>query len=129
MFGFMLGGQAGHVVSLLDTTEVVYARWQNMMQNQLRQHGIPFTAMPLKTGDRNRSRAIARAIRAMPGRVTVVAPETPTPEGKEQGRSEVAAGVIRAYGRIAPKSAAAKPSWKLKGVSNHPDSATPPAPR
>jgi hypothetical protein len=122
MFGFMLGGQAGHVVSLLDTTDVVYARWQNVMQNQLRRHGIPFTAMPLKTGQRARSRAIAQAIRAMPGRVTVVAPETPTPEGKEQGRSEVAAGVMRAYGRIAPKSPAAKPSWKVMGVSNHPDS-------
>ncbi len=124
MFGYMLGGQAGHVISLLDTTDVVYARWQNVMRNQLKQHGIPFTAMPLKTGDRTRSRAIAKAIRAMSGTVTVVAPETPTPEGKEQGRSEVAAGVMRAYGRLAPKSYAAKPSWKPIGVASHPDSVT-----
>lgn len=94
------------------------------MRNQLKQHGIPFTAMPLKTGDRRRSQAIAKAIRAMLGTVTVVAPETPAPEGKEQGRSEVAAGVMRAYGRLAPKSYAAKPSWKPIGVASHPDSVT-----
>ena len=129
MFGYLLGGQAGQVISLLDTTDNVYARWQALMQRQLKEHGIRFTAMPLKTGDRRRSQAIAKAVRAIPGTVTVVAPETPTPEGKEQGRSEIAAGVMRAYGRLAPKSYAAKPSWKLKGGPTHPDSIPAPTPR
>jgi hypothetical protein len=117
MFGFLLGGQAGHVISLLDTTDEEYAEWQTIMRRHLSEHRVPFTAMPLKIGDRRRAREIARAIRGMPGKVTIVAPDTPTPEGKEQGRSEVAAAVVRAYGRIAPKSPAAKPSWALKGDS------------
>jgi hypothetical protein len=123
MFGFLLGGQGGHVISLLDTAHQEQAEQQALMRRQLVEHNVPFTAMPLKMGDRNRARAIARAIRAMPGKVTIVAPETPTPEGKEKGRSEIAAAVVRAYGRLAPKSYAAKPSWKPKGKSNHPDSA------
>lgn len=123
MFGYLLGGQGGHVISLLDTAHQEQADQQAVMRRHLAEHNVPFTAMPLKIGDRNRAREIARALRAMPGRVTIVAPETPTPEGKEQGRSEVAAAVVRAYGRLAPKSFAAKPSWKPKGKSSHPDSA------
>jgi hypothetical protein len=117
MFGYLLGGQAGHVISLLDTTDEEYAEWQTLMRRHLSEHRVPFTALPLRIGDRRRAREIARAIRGMPGKVTIVAPDTPTPEGKEQGRSEVAAAVVRAYGRIAPKSPAAKPSWALKGDS------------
>ncbi len=123
MFGYLLGGQGGRVISLLDTAHQEQAERQRLMRRHLIDHNVPFTAMPLRIGDRARAREIARAIHAMPGKLTIVAPETPTAEGKEQGRSEVAAAVVRAYGRIAPKSPAAKPSWKPRGKSTHPDSA------
>ncbi|MEX2111313.1 MAG: hypothetical protein WD802_11960 [Gemmatimonadaceae bacterium] len=122
MFGFLLGGQGGHVISLLDTTHQEQADQQRLLRRQLVEHNVPFSAMPLKIGDRARAREIARIIHSMPGKLTIVAPETPTPEGREQGRSEVASSVVRAYGRIAPKSLAARPSWKPRGKPTNPDS-------
>jgi hypothetical protein len=125
MFGYLLGGQSGHIVSLLDTTHLDQAAQQALMQRQLKEHSVPFTAMPLKAGDSRRAREIARVVRAIPDQVTIVAPDTPTPDGKPQYRSEVATTFLRAYGRLAPKSYAAKPSWKLKPEATRPDSVAP----
>jgi len=114
MFIYLLGGQGTRVVSLLDTTDKTQAEWQALLERQLKLHLVPFTPMPLKRGQTRRAREIARAVHAMNERVTIVAPETPTPNGRRNGRSPVAVAFLRAYGRVAPRSHAAKPSWKLK---------------
>lgn len=114
MFIYLLGGQGARVVSLLDTTDKAQAEWQAEMQRQLRQHLVPFTAMPLKRGDARRAREIARAIDAMRENVTIVAAETPPPSGRRQRKSAVAVDFLKEYGRVDRKSPAARPSWKLK---------------
>jgi len=124
MFIYLLGGQNARVVSLLDTTDRTQAEWQGVMQRQLQEAVVPFTAMPLRRGDSRRAREIARAIHAMPERVTIVAPETPLPSGRPRGGSAVAAAVVREYGRLYPKSFAARPSWRLKTPPTPPPPAT-----
>ncbi len=114
MFIYLLGGQGARVVSLLDTTDKTQAEWQSLMERQLREGVVPFTAMPLRGGNARRAREIARAIHAMPERVTIVAPATPMPNGRQSRATAVATTLVREYGRLYPRSYAARPSWRLK---------------
>lgn len=113
MFGFVLSGQAGTVVSLLDPANTQQAAWDEEMKRLMKQYSIPFSVMPLKAGDRAMAVEIAKAVKAMPGRVTVIAPETPLEDGRTRPGSEVAVAFLNAYGRLAPSSFAARPTWRL----------------
>ena len=114
MFIYLLGGQGARVVSLLDTTNRQQAEWQALMERQLKDALVPFTAMPLRRGETRRASEIARAIHAMPESVTIVAPQTPGPRGRARARNAVATTLLREYGRLYPQSHAARPSWRLK---------------
>lgn len=129
MFIYLLGGQGAHIVSLLDTTNKTQAEWQAVLRQQLKDAVVPFTAMPLGRGDSRRAREIARAIHAMPERVTIVAPQTPSPGGRARRGSAVAVALLREYGRLYPKSHAARPSWRLKAPPPSPAATATTAPR
>jgi hypothetical protein len=113
MFGFILGGQSGTVVSLLDATDPEQAAWNAEMEKLLKEYSIPFIMRPLPQNDAARATEVAKEVRAMPGTVTVIAPQTPNEDGKPGSQSQAALGFITAYGRIAPNSFAAKPNWHL----------------
>ncbi|MDQ6771091.1 MAG: hypothetical protein M3Z54_14010 [Gemmatimonadota bacterium] len=113
MFGFILGGQAGTVVSLLDPTDPEQASWNAEMDKLLKQYAIPFIMRPLPANDVARATDIAKEVKAMPQPVTVIAPQTPNEDGKARTHTQAALGFIQAYGRIAPNSFAAKPNWHL----------------
>jgi hypothetical protein len=113
MFGFVLGGQAGTVVSLLDPTDPEQAAWNAEMEALLKRYSIPFIMRPLPANDVARATEVAREVQSMPAAVTVIAPQTPNEDGKPRTKTQAALGFIRAYGRIAPKSFAAKPNWHL----------------
>jgi hypothetical protein len=113
MFGFILGGQSGTIVSLLDATDPEQAAWNAEMEKLLKAYAIPFIMRPLPQNDVARATAIAKEVKAMPQPVTVVAPETPNEDGKPGNRTQAALGFITAYGRIAPSSFARKPNWHL----------------
>jgi hypothetical protein len=49
----------------------------------------------------------------MPQPVTVIAPQTPNEDGQPRSNTRAALTFITAYGRIAPKTFAAKPNWHL----------------
>jgi hypothetical protein len=113
MFGFILGGQSGTVVSLLDATDPEQAAWNADMEKLLKEYSIPFIMRPLPENDVARATGIAKEVRAMPGLVTVIAPQTPNEDGKARTHTQAALGFIKAYGQIAPKTLAAKPNWHL----------------
>jgi hypothetical protein len=113
MFGFILGGQAGTVVSLLDPTNSDQAAWNAEMETLLKVYAIPFIMRPLPENDLARARDIAKEVKALPQPVTVIAPQTPNEDGKPRAHTQAALEFINAYGQIAPKSFAAKPSWHL----------------
>ena len=113
MFGFILGGQAGTVVSLLDPTDPAQAEWNAEMEKLLKQYAIPFIMRPLPENDVVRAIDIAKEVHALPPPVTVIVPETPNENGKPGTNTQAALAFIKAYGKIAPGSFAAKPNWHL----------------
>jgi hypothetical protein len=113
MFGFILGGQAGTVVSLLDPTDPEQAAWNAEMEKLLKQYAVPFIMRPLPGNDLARATQIAQEIRSMPQPVTVVVSETPMEDGKPRTRTAAALTFLQGYARIAPTSFAVHPSWKL----------------
>jgi hypothetical protein len=117
MFGFILGGQAGTVVSLLDATDPEQAAWNAEMEKLLKQYAIPFIMRPLPENNVVRAMDVAREVKALPPPVTVIAPQTPDEDGKPRTNTEAALAFIRAYGKIAPGSFAATPNWHLKNAA------------
>jgi hypothetical protein len=113
MFGFILGGQSGKVVSLLDATDPEQAAWNAEMERLLKEYAIPFVMRPLPENDVARAAGIAKEVKAMPQPVTVIAPQTPDEDGKPRTHTQAALGFIAAYGQIAPGSFASKPNWHL----------------
>jgi hypothetical protein len=113
MFGFIVGGQAGTVVSLLDATDPEQAAWNAEMGKLLKQYAIPFIMRPLLGNDPARATVIAKEVRALPEPVTVIAPQTPDEDGKAGTKTQAALAFLAAYGQLAPKSFAAKPNWHL----------------
>jgi hypothetical protein len=113
MFGFVLGGQAGTIVSILDPTDPEQAGWNAEMEKLLKQYAVPFIMRPLPGNDVNRATQIAQEVRGMPEPVTVIAPQTPNEDGKPRTRTQAALAFEAAYGRLVPTSFAAHPSWRL----------------
>jgi len=113
MFGFVLNGQSGTVVSLLDPTNPEQAGWNAHMDKLLKQYSIPFIMRPVPANDVSSAATVAKEVQSMPQPVTVIVPATPWEDGKPRPLAEVALAFINAYGRIAPKSYAAKPNWHL----------------
>jgi hypothetical protein len=113
MFGFILSGQAGTVMSLLDPTDPQQAAWSAETEKLLKEYAIPFVMRPLPQNDVARANGIAKEVRALPPPVTVIAPQTPNEDGKPGPRTQAALLFISAYGKIAPGSFAAKPNWHL----------------
>lgn len=113
MFGYVLGGQAGTVVSLLDPADAQQAGWNADMETLLKKYAIPFLMRPLPANDLGRAPDIAKEIQALAQPVTVIAPQTPLEDGKPRPQAEAALAFLKTYGRIAPKSFAAKPTWRL----------------
>ena len=118
MFGFVLGGQAGSVVSLLDPVDPQQAAWNSEMEKLFKEYSIPYTMRPLVKGDAAKALEIAKEVRDMPEPVTVIAPYTPLEDGVSlppvpNAHVEAALQFVAAYARQAPKSFAAKPSWHL----------------
>ena len=113
MFGFILGGQAGQIVSILDPADPEQAAWNREMEATMKTYSIPFTMRPLHGGSAAVARSIALEVQAMPQPVTVIAPQTPNEEGKPRTHTQAALAFLSAYARVAPTSYAAKPSWRL----------------
>jgi hypothetical protein len=113
MFGFILGGQSGTIVSLLDATDPQQAGWNAEMEKLLKEYSIPFMMRPLPANDAARAAAIAKEVKGMRQPVTVIVPQTPGEDGKPGPHTQAALAFIKAYGQIAPTSFAAKPNWHL----------------
>jgi len=113
MFGFVLGGQAGHVVSLLDPLDSQQVAWNTEMESLMKQYAIPFTMRPLPLNNLGKAPEIAKEVLGMSEPVTVIVPFTPLEDGKPRSRTEAALAFLKAYATVAPKSYAAKPSWHL----------------
>lgn len=113
MFGFVLGGQAGTVVSILDPLDSAQAAWNREMEPLMKEYAIPFLMRPLPGSDAAKALQIAQEIKAMPEPVTVIAPATPWEDGRARTHSDAAVAFLKAYGQIAPTSYAAKPNWRL----------------
>jgi len=113
MFGFVLGGQGGHVVSLLDPLDPQQAAWNTEMESLMKQYAIPFTMRPLPANNLAKAAEIAKEVRTMAVPVTVIVPVTPWEDGKLRKQSEPAFAFLKAYAAVAPRSLAANPSWRL----------------
>jgi hypothetical protein len=113
MFGFVLGGQAGSVVSLLDPADPEQAAWNAEMEKLLMEYAIPFIMRPLPANDRARATTVAREVQSMAEPVTVIVPQTPMQDGKPRAHTQPAFTFLKAYAAVAPKSLAPKVSWRL----------------
>jgi len=118
MFGFVLGGQAGHVVSLLDPLDPQQAAWNNEMEALMKEYSIPFTMRPLPASEPGKAAQIAREVQAMTEPVTVIVPQTPLEDGAPRTQTQAALAFLNAYARVAPKSDAARPSWHLNHAAS-----------
>lgn len=118
MFGFVLGGQAGHVVSLLDPLDPEQAAWNIEMEALMKEYAIPFTMRPLPAGEPARAAQIAKEVQTMTEPVTVIVGQTPMEDGKPGTKTQAALAFLKAYATVAPKSAAAKPSWRLNHAAS-----------
>jgi hypothetical protein len=114
MFGFILGGQAGQVISLLDPLDPEQGAWNREMERLMKEYSIPFTMRPLPANASPASAIqIAREVRAIPGPVAVIVEQTPNENGKPRSHTQAAFAFLKAYAAVAPSSPAAKPSWQL----------------
>ena len=118
MFGFVLGGQAGHMVSLLDPLDPEQGAWNREMERLMKEYSIPFTMRPLPANDPAKAIQIAREVRTLPGSVAVVVAQTPMEDGKPRSHTQAALAFLKAYATVAPTSPAAKPSWKLNKAAS-----------
>jgi hypothetical protein len=118
MFGFVLGGQGGHVVSLLDPVDPQQGAWNREMEPLMKEYSIPFTMRPLPANDLARATQIAREVRSMPEPVAVIVVQTPMEDGKPRSQTQAALAFLKAYATVAPNSPAAKPSWTLNKVGS-----------
>jgi hypothetical protein len=83
------------------------------MEAVMKEYSIPFTMRPLPATGLTGAQSIAREVQAMPEPVTVIAPQTPNEDGKARTHTQAALAFLKAYATVAPKSYAAKPTWKL----------------
>ena len=113
MFGFVLGGQAGSVVSLLDPADPEQAAWNAGMEKLLLEYAIPFIMRPMPANDMARATTVAREVQSMAEPVTVIVPQTPMQDGKPRSHTQPAFTFLKAYAAIASKSLAPKVSWRL----------------
>jgi hypothetical protein len=113
MFGFVLAGQVARVVSLLDPLDPEQAGWNREMEPLMKEYAIPFVMRPLPANNLAKATEVAKEVKEMPQPVTVIVPETPWEDGNPQPRTGPAQAFLRAYGRIAPTSFAARPTWAL----------------
>jgi hypothetical protein len=121
MFGFVLGGQAGTVVSLLDPADPEQAAWNAEMEKLMMEYAIPFIMRPLPGNDPTRAITVAREVQSMAAPVTVIVPQTPMQDGKPRSHTQPAFAFLKAYAKVAPKSLAPKASWRLNpaGCGGH----------
>jgi hypothetical protein len=98
---------------LLDPADLEQAGWNAKMERLLKEYAIPFKMRPLPADDAAKAAEVAKEVQSMPAPVTVVAPQTPDEDGKPRIHTQAALAFIKAYGRIAPSSFAAKPNWHL----------------
>ena len=117
MTGIVLSGDAGRVISLLDPLDAQQASWNTQMELELRTHSIPFNMRPIGTSDPGRAIEVAREVRQLHGPVLVVAPATPGEDGRQNANTQIALQFLEAYARVAPRSFAARPSWRLARTS------------
>ncbi|HEY6089971.1 MAG TPA: hypothetical protein VD771_09295, partial [Gemmatimonadaceae bacterium] len=101
MFGFVLGGQAGHVVSLLDPLDSEQVAWNTEMEALLKQYAIPFTMRPLPANNLAKAQEIAKEVLGMPEPVTVIAPFTPWEDGRPRTNTQAALAFLKAYAGVA----------------------------
>jgi hypothetical protein len=118
MFGFVLGGQAGQVVSLLDPLDPEQAAWNTEMEALMKQYAIPFTMRPLPATEPARAAQIAKEVQAMPEPVTVIVAQTPMEDGKPTTKTQPAIAFLGAYAKVAPKSYASRPTWQLNHAAS-----------
>ena len=118
LFGYVLNGAAGDIVSILDPSTPQEAKWNAELRQLLPKYAVNLVFLPLRDGDAKQAAAVAKAVRAMPGTVTVIAPFTPMEDGKPTPGSGPAQQLIAAYGRLAPASYAAKPTWHLNHAAH-----------
>ncbi|MFL5528854.1 MAG: hypothetical protein ACJ791_05770 [Gemmatimonadaceae bacterium] len=113
MFSLVLGGQAGTVVSLLDPLDPEQAAWNLEMERVLKEHSTPFLMRPIDPRSPELAAEIAREVHVMRPPVTLIAPATPDEDGKPRRNTDIALAFVKAYAGIAPRSLAARPSWRL----------------
>jgi len=129
MFGFVLGGQAGSVVSLLNPTDPEQAAWNAEMEKLMMEYAIPFIMRPLPGNDIARATTIAHEVQSMAVPVTVIVPRTPMQDGKPRPGTEPALAFLKAYAAVAPTSQAPKVSWRLNPAGRADYSQPPPTPQ
>jgi len=119
MFGYILFGQSGPVVSLLDPANKEQLLWLQEMRITLAKYKIKLVEMPLVPNDAAAAERIAKVVRGMKAPVTVMAPNTPDEDGKPTKDSGTALTFIKAYGKLYPDTYSAHQSWRLnKTVHN-----------
>ena len=118
MFGYVLGGQAGTVVSLLDPGDPEQATWNAEMEKMFKEYAIPFVMRPLAGNGAARAIEVAKEVQSLPVPVTVIAPQTPLEDGKPRTQTQAAIAFLKAYGQVAPKSLAAKPTWRMNHAAH-----------
>ncbi|MFL5594340.1 MAG: hypothetical protein ACJ785_06990 [Gemmatimonadaceae bacterium] len=119
MFSLVLGGQAGTVVSLMDPLDPQQATWNLEMERLLKEHSIPFIMRPIDPRSPEASAVIAGEVHEMQPPVTLIAPATPGEDGRPRPSAQIALAFLRAYARIAPRSVAARASWRLSGAASN----------
>lgn len=114
-FGYVLQGQAGHVILALDSTDVQQRQWLAEAKRQMQTYMVPFETMQVHQLRPADIAALKARITALPAPVTVMVAHTPFHVADKGLKTAPARAILQAFGAavrdsvIAARESAAKP--------------------
>ena len=95
-YGFVLQGQPGHLIIVVDPTNAEQRGWLADVEKKMKQYAVAYTSVPYPVARDTSTRSIVATVRSLSGPVTVMVPSMTT--GLGDPVDPVARAIAKAYG-------------------------------
>ena len=95
-YGFILQGQPGHLMVVVDPTNAEQRGWLADAEKKMKQYAVAYTSIPYPAAGDTSTKAIVAKLRSLTGTVTVIVPSMTT--GLGDPKDPVARAIGKEYG-------------------------------